>query len=46
MSREDDRKKKNKKRDAALEAYIFPLMQKSLKAALDAALDDLFKGWG
>ena len=43
MSRETNRKKK--KRQDALEAMIFTLMQKAMRAALDAALDDLFKDW-
>ena len=43
MSQQDKRKKKKKK--SVLEAEIMSLMQKSLKAALDAALDDIFKDW-
>ena len=39
---EAERKKKKK---SVLEAEIMALMQKSLRAALDAALDDIFKGW-
>ena len=38
-------RKKKKKKQSVLEAEILSLMQKSLKAALDAALDDIFKGW-
>ena len=41
-NRKKDTKKKKK---SVLEAEILSLMQKSLKAALDAALDDIFKGW-
>jgi hypothetical protein len=41
-NRKRDKKKKKK---SVLEAEILSLMQKSLKAALDAALDDIFKGW-
>ena len=37
-----DRKKKKK---SVLEAYIMSIMQKSLKTALDMALDDIFKEW-
>lgn len=40
--------KKNKKKkndESTLEAEIFLIMQKSLKAAMDAALDDIFKDW-
>ena len=43
MSQKDKDKKKKKK--SVLEAEIMSLMQKSLKAALDAALDDIFKDW-
>ena len=39
-----DRKKKKKKK-SVLEAEIFSFMQKSMKAALDLALDDIFKDW-
>ena len=41
-NRKRDKKKKKK---SVLEAEILSLMQKSLKAALDAALDNIFKGW-
>ena len=43
MSQQDKRKKKKKK--SVLEAEIMSLMQKSLKAALEMALDDIFKDW-
>ena len=39
----DNDKEKKKKKQSALEAEIFALMQKSLKAALDAAMRDLLK---
>lgn len=44
---EAERKKKEreKKRKSVLEAEIFAFMQKNTKAALDAALDDIFKEW-
>lgn len=44
---ESERKKKEKKKkqQSVLEAEIFAFMQKSTKAALDAALDDIFKEW-
>ena len=42
MSQKDKRKKKKK---SVLEAEIMSLMQKSLKAALEMALDDIFKDW-
>ena len=28
-----------------LEAFIFQMMEKSMKAAMDAAMDEIFKGW-
>ena len=39
------KKEREKKRKSVLEAEIFAFMQKSTKAALDAALDDIFKDW-
>ena len=41
--KEKDRKKK--KRKSILEAEIMSIVQKSLKTALDMALDDIFKDW-
>ncbi len=43
----DDAKKKKdkKKRQNNLEMMIFQIMEKSMKKALDAAIDDLFKDW-
>ena len=38
-------KEKKKKKQSTLEAEIFAILQKSLKAALDVALDDIFKEW-
>ena len=40
-----DKKDKKKKREKSLENYIFFMMQQSLKAALDAAVDELLKDW-
>ena len=43
-----DKKKKKKKenrKQSDLETMIFSIMQKSLKSAMDAALDDIFKEW-
>lgn len=37
--------KKRKKEKSVLEAEILSFMQKSLKTALDLAMDDLFKDW-
>jgi len=39
------KKERKKKKKSVLEAEILALMQKSLRAALDAALDDIFKDW-
>ena len=39
------RGKKKKKKKSVLEAEILAFMQKSMKTALDLALDDLFKDW-
>lgn len=44
----DNRKpkdKKKKKKQSVLEKEIMSLMSKSLKTALDVALDDIFKDW-
>lgn len=42
-----DRKKKDKKKkkQSVMEAEIMRFMEKSMKTALDLALDDLFKDW-
>ena len=39
------KKERKKKKKSVLEAEILALMQKSLRVALDAALDDIFKDW-
>ena len=39
----DDKKKK--KKQSTVEAEVFRIMEKSLKSALDVALDDIFKDW-
>ena len=38
-------KRKKKKRKSVLEAEILSFMRKSMKTALDLALDDLFRDW-
>ena len=38
-------KDKKKKKKSVLEAEILSFMQKSMKTALDLALDDIFKDW-
>ena len=43
--RDEDRKKKEKKQTDWLTAKIVAIMEKSMKAALKAAMDDLFKDW-
>ena len=40
---EKDREKKKKKKQSILEAEIMRIMQKSLKTALDFALDDILQ---
>ena len=44
-----DRKKKDKdkkkKQKSVMEAEIMRFMEKSMKTALDLALDDLFRDW-
>lgn len=38
-------KEKKKKKKSILEAEIMSIMQKSMKTALDLALDEIFKTW-
>ena len=38
-----DKEKKKKKKQSILEAEIMRIMQKSLKTAIDLALDDIMK---
>ena len=45
MSQQQKDKDKKKKKQSVLEAEIFSIMEKSLKTALDMALDDIFKDW-
>lgn len=42
---QQERDKKKKKKQSTLEAQIFSIMEKSLKTAVDMALDDIFKDW-
>lgn len=45
-SNDKDKKKKDKKRkQSILEKEIMSIMQKSMRTALDMALDDLLKDW-
>ena len=41
----DKNKNRKKEKQSTLEAEIFSIMEKSLKTALDVALDDIFKDW-
>ena len=45
MSDKKKDKDKKKKKKSVLEAEILSFMQKSMKTALDLALDDIFKDW-
>ena len=48
MSRREDKEKKEKKKkrqQSDLELMVFRIMEQSMKKALDAALDDIFKTW-
>ena len=45
MSQQQKGKDKKKKKQSVLEAEMFRIMQKSLKTALDMALDDILKEW-
>ena len=45
MSQQKKDKDKKKKKKSTLEAEIFAILQKSMKAALDMAMDDIFKDW-
>ena len=43
--KKDRDRKSSKKKKSNLEAEVFAIMEKSLKTALDVALDDIFKDW-
>lgn len=45
VNSKDEKEKEKKKRESELEHMVFQIMEKSMKDALDAALDDLFKNW-
>ena len=45
MSSQKEQDKKKKKRQSILEAELFRIMEKSLKAAMDKSLDDIFQDW-
>ena len=43
--KKESKDQKKKKRQNQLEAFIFSFMEKSMKEALNAAVDDLLKDW-
>ena len=45
QEQKDQSKNRKKKKQSTLEAEIFSIMEKSLKTALDVALDDIMKEW-
>ena len=45
MSDKKKDKEKKKKKKSVMEAEIMRFMEKSMKTALDLALDDIFKEW-
>ena len=45
MSDKKKDKDKKKKKPSVMEAEIMRFMEKSMKTALDLALDDIFKDW-
>ena len=45
MSSQKEKDKKKKQRQSLLEAELFRIMEKSLKVAMDKALDDIFRDW-
>ena len=45
MSDKKKEKDKKKKKMSVMEAEIMRFMEKSMKTALDLALDDIFKDW-
>ena len=45
MKTKKDREKEKKRKQSILEKEIMSIMSKSLKTALDLALNDIFKDW-
>ena len=45
MTQSQKDKEKKKKKQSILEAEVMRIMEKSLKTALDMALDDILKDW-
>ena len=44
-SDDSEKEKRKKKKQSILEAEVMRIMEKSLKTALDMALDDILKDW-
>ena len=44
-TRDEDKKKKEKKQKDWMEAYILSILQKSLEAAMREAMEDIFASW-
>ena len=42
---DQEKRKKKKKQESQMEAMIFSIIEKSLKTAMDQALNDIFKDW-
>ena len=45
MKTKKDREKEKKRKQSILQVEVMKIMEKSLKTALDLALDDIFKDW-
>ena len=41
----NQKENKKKKKKSVIEAELFSFLQKSMKTALDMALDEIFKDW-
>ncbi len=42
---EAERKRKKKKQQTTIEKEVFKVVEKSMKQAIDLALDEIFKDW-
>lgn len=45
VGKQPEKDKKKKKKKSTFENELFSIMEKSLKVALDKALDDILKDW-
>ena len=43
--KKEEEKKRKKKQQSMMEAFFLQMMEKSLKAAMDTVMDELFKDW-